>query len=226
MAKAIARTSSRYPFDFANPDPRHVDIVDIALGLSKECSWNGQLPPDEFLSVAQHCVMASEMLPPDLQFEGLLHDGEEAYVRDLASPIKSLIPQYVSLAAGITRAIRIRFDLPLEHHSSEVKDVDRNLQRMEEGAIFGNEPKFELWSPRKAFERFIERFNELYPAHLERLREHGVRTYHDRLLAHPKAHADLVEGSTIEHLPRESFRGWRSPRNAHTELLRQIWTPP
>lgn len=207
MAKAIARTSSRYPFDFANPDPRHVDIVDIALGLSKECRWNGQLPPDEFLSVAQHCVMASQMLPPDLQFEGLLHDGEEAYVRDLASPIKSLIPQYVSLAAGITRAIRIRFDLPLEHHSSEVKEVDRNLQKMEEGAIFGNESKFELWSPRQAFERFIERFNELYPAHLERLREQGVRTYHDRLVARPEAPADLVEVSSIERPTRESFTG-------------------
>lgn len=207
MAKAIARTSSRYPFDFANPDPRHVDIVDIGLGLSKECRWNGQLPPDEFLSVAQHCVMASEMLPPHQQFEGLLHDGEEAYVRDLASPIKSLIPQYVSLAAGVTRAIRIRFDLPLEHHSADVKNVDRELQEMEEGAIFGNGPKFELWSPRQAFERFIERFNELYPAHLERLRDQGVWTYHDRLVAHSQAQANPVEVPTIKITPRESFTG-------------------
>ncbi|ADP20173.1 MULTISPECIES: hypothetical protein [Achromobacter] len=207
MGKAIARTSSRYPFDFANPDPRHVDIVDIALGLSKECRWNGQLPPDEFLSVAQHCVMASQMVPPHLQFEGLLHDGEEAYVRDLASPIKHLIPQYVSLAAGVTRAIRIRFDLPLDHHSPEVKYVDSELQEMEEGAIFGNGPKFELWTPKQAFERFIERFNELYPAHLERLRERGVLTYHDRLVAHSQAHVDLVEASTIKYIPRESCRG-------------------
>ncbi|AVG44105.1 MULTISPECIES: hypothetical protein [Achromobacter] len=207
MGKAIARTSSRYPFDFANPDPRHVDIVDIALGLSKECRWNGQLPPDEFLSVAQHCVMASKMVPPHLQFEGLLHDGEEAYVRDLASPIKSLIPQYVSLAAGVTRAIRIRFDLPLDHHSPQVKDVDSELQRIEEGAIFGNGPKFDLWTPKQAFERFIERFNELYPAHLERLRERGVRTYHDCLTANSHVHVDLHEGSNIKHTPRESCTG-------------------
>lgn len=207
MGKAIARTSSRYPFDFANPDPRHVDIVDIALGLSKECRWNGQLPPDEFLSVAQHCVMASQMVPPHLQFEGLLHDGEEAYVRDLASPIKHLIPQYVSLAAGVTRAIRIRFDLPLDHHSPEVKDVDSELQEMEERAIFGNGPKFDLWTPKQAFERFIERFNELYPTHLERLRELGVRTYHDRLVALSQTHVDLVEVSTIKHTPRESCMG-------------------
>lgn len=184
MSQAIAQTQSGSPLDFANPNPRHVDIIDIALGLSKECRWNGQLPPDQFLSVAQHCVMASQMLPPELQFEGLMHDGEEAYVRDLASPIKGLLPGYVALAAGITRAIRTRFDLPIERHSPEVKSVDSALQEIERQAIFGGgrrPDEFEFWTPRQSFERFMERFNALYPSHLERLRERGVPTYHDEL---------------------------------------------
>lgn len=207
MVKAIARTTSRFPLDFADPDPRHIDIVDIGLALSKECRWNGQLPPDQFLSVAQHCVMASRMLPVELQFEGLLHDAEEAYVRDLASPIKNLLPQYVAFAAMITRAIRTRFDLPLDHHSPEVKVDDTALQSLEEGAIFGSEPSFEFWTPKESYELFVERFNELYPAHLQRLREQGVPTYHDRLATHDFFCVDSVDRLSNDHAPRESHSG-------------------
>ncbi|WP_025140902.1 hypothetical protein [Achromobacter sp. DH1f] len=209
MAKAIARTRSRYPLDFANPDPRHVDIVDIALGLSKECRWNGQLPADEFLSVAQHCVMASELLPAELQFEGLLHDGEEAYVRDLASPVKALLPQYVELAAGITLAIRTRFDLPPHHHSPQIKVVDTELQALEERAIFHGERTFEFWTPKQSYDRFMERFNELYPTHLERLRDRGVRTYHDALVMQPRHDAPRAEAAptAAAAYPRESCSG-------------------
>jgi 5'-deoxynucleotidase YfbR-like HD superfamily hydrolase len=141
--------------------------------------------------------MASELLQPELQFEGLMHDAEEAYARDLATPLKALIPQYSEVVARITRAIRIRFDLPEFAHAPEVKEVDIHLGKLEYRTLFEGAALFKLWTPQEAFHRFIQRFEELYPVHLERLRERGIPTYQSQwagsqLLSAPACTAEVA----------------------------------
>ena len=67
-----------YPF---NPSPEQIEIVDIAHGLSMVCRFSGQCP--YFYSVAEHCIHVTNVLPPSLKLEGLLHDASEAYLADL-----------------------------------------------------------------------------------------------------------------------------------------------
>lgn len=70
-----------------------VDIRDIAHHLSQQSRHGGACLV--YLSVAQHCVMVYDWLAkgghhPAVCYAGLLHDAEEAYLRDIPRPIKHL----------------------------------------------------------------------------------------------------------------------------------------
>lgn len=64
-----------------------IDIRDIAHHMSNLCRYTGAVP--QFYSVAQHSVIvANYPLKAEERAAGLLHDAAEAYLNDLASPIK------------------------------------------------------------------------------------------------------------------------------------------
>jgi hypothetical protein len=52
-----------------------------------------------------------------------MHDAAEAYMPDVASPIKSLLPDVMEMERVLWKCIAERFDLPLEI-PIEVKNVD------------------------------------------------------------------------------------------------------
>ena len=67
----------------------------------------------EFYSVAQHSVIVSERVPPEHALWGLLHDASEAYLCDVARPVKRLpeLAGYRDAEAAIMRAVSDRFGL-------------------------------------------------------------------------------------------------------------------
>lgn len=72
-----------------NPLRPSVDLIrieDIAHALSNQCRFTGHTR--EFYSVAEHSLMVSRMVPPKDALWGLLHDASEAYLSDIASPVK------------------------------------------------------------------------------------------------------------------------------------------
>lgn len=78
-----------------NPDPRDIDIEDIAHALSLICRANGHFC--RFYSVAQHCIAcAGEAAARGHSLEVilgcLLHDASEAYLCDVTRPVKKHIP--------------------------------------------------------------------------------------------------------------------------------------
>lgn len=91
----------------------HFDIDVIAHGLAKNCRYTGQCK--RFFSVAEHSVLVAKLME-DLNlgdpFEGLMHDGTEAYLSDLAAPWKALLPDYKKLEAQIELPLRRHFGLP------------------------------------------------------------------------------------------------------------------
>ncbi|OQB96746.1 MAG: hypothetical protein BWX86_00588 [Verrucomicrobia bacterium ADurb.Bin122] len=68
------------------PRPGDVCIRDIAHHLSLRARWGGATR--RLYSVAQHSVLVAEHLPEHLRIYGLLHDAAEAYLPDIAAPIK------------------------------------------------------------------------------------------------------------------------------------------
>lgn len=120
MTPAILTASGRY-FDFTNPDPRSIDVRDIAVALSRICRFTGH--PTRFYSVAQHSVLVSHLVPQEYALQGLLHDASEAYLGDVSSPLKQLLPDYKVIEHRVERAIAVAFGLPFTLHPS-VKEAD------------------------------------------------------------------------------------------------------
>lgn len=68
------------------PSPEEIAIDDIARSLAQQCRFLGHT--DAHYSIAQHCVLVSELVPARDALWGLLHDASEAYLGDLPAPIK------------------------------------------------------------------------------------------------------------------------------------------
>ena len=118
------QTLSGRQLDLVDPQPDMIDLVDITSGLANECRYAGQCR--FFYSVAQHSVLASQIVSPEHAFEALLHDATEAYLKDLPRPVKLLLPDYRALEAKLEAVIRARFGLP-SHKSREVAEADMIL---------------------------------------------------------------------------------------------------
>lgn len=82
------------PFD---PSPDSVQLEDIAHALSNVCRFSGGT--EQFYSVALHSLYVSEELAnrgagPRRRLYGLMHDASEAYLSDLAGPLKRQLRPY------------------------------------------------------------------------------------------------------------------------------------
>jgi uncharacterized protein len=103
-------TGSGNYFQFDKPELHPFSIEDIANSLSKICRFTGHT--SHFYSVAQHSVYVSRLLPLHLRLQGLLHDASEAYVGDVSSPLKRLLPEYKTIEHRVERALNAHFSLP------------------------------------------------------------------------------------------------------------------
>jgi uncharacterized protein len=162
---------------FLHPKPDMFDIVDIAHALSNNCRWTGHCKT--FFSVAEHSVFASYLVAKPFKLAALMHDASEAYLTDVAAPIKPNLTSYYELEANIMAALSVRFgfQFPL---APEIKVADTILLSEEayqllptEGqswgmwkTIQGGRPKrqhlqFGFWTPQQAEMKFLNRYQEL-----------------------------------------------------------------
>jgi hypothetical protein len=110
---------------YRDPQPEDIDIKDIAHSLSQLCRFTGHCEP--FYSVAQHSVLVSEEVPREHKLAGLLHDAVEAYIGDIASPLKwELGPRVHELEDGIARVIFAKYGVPWPMHAC-IKRADLGL---------------------------------------------------------------------------------------------------
>jgi 5'-deoxynucleotidase YfbR-like HD superfamily hydrolase len=118
--RAWQRMLSGRRLDLLNPSPLDIEIEDIAHGLARVARWNGQTKGEHAFSVAQHCVLVTEIaehLAPALSREerlaALLHDAPEYVVGDMISPFKAALGlDYKAFEQRLLAAIHIRFGLP------------------------------------------------------------------------------------------------------------------
>jgi hypothetical protein len=129
MSVAFVETYSGVKFFPLDPKPRDIKIMDIASGLSKICRYNGQCKI--FFSVAQHSLNCMDYArrmgySKRIQLLALLHDAAEAYVSDIASPIKPLIPLFGQIENNILKTIHQAFGIVFPNASEwkVIKEID------------------------------------------------------------------------------------------------------
>jgi hypothetical protein len=163
----VIKTFTGRLFDYTSFSPDDFDIVDIASALSKECRFAGHC--HEFYSVAQHSFEMSSMVHPDFSMEALLHDASEAYLKDIPSPLKRMLPDYQELERRIDSVIRIKFNLP-PIMSPEIKKADADILKIEMRSLYPerfhlghleHKPDIKCMSPTEAKSAFLMRYKLL-----------------------------------------------------------------
>lgn len=162
-----------------HPRSDEVDTADIAHALSLLCRYGGHV--DRFYSVAEHCVLMSQAVPPEHALVALLHDATEAYVCDVPRPLKRQLVGYDAIEDGVWTVIAYRFGVALGLPRA-VKDADNAILLTERNALMPRaerwgvdgeyEPlpvEIECWSPEVAERAYLDRLAELSPSTPSRL---------------------------------------------------------
>lgn len=86
---AIIRLNSGKLVDICHPKVADVTLADVSHHLSNLCRFTGG--PEHFLSVAEHAVNLSRIVPPHLAMAALHHDDHEFVLGDISTPWKALL---------------------------------------------------------------------------------------------------------------------------------------
>lgn len=166
-------TSQGLYFNFVDCEHNEVRIEDIARGLANTCRFAGQ--SRVFYSVAQHSVLASNIVRPEHARAALMHDAAEAYIGDIPKPLKRLLPDYMAIEARVEAHVFKAFGLSLPL-PEEVKHADLVLLATEQRdlmpahsdewvSIAGVTPlrgQIVPVSPRRAEQMFLDRWLDLF----------------------------------------------------------------
>lgn len=156
-----------WPLD---PLPEEVCIEDIAHALSMKCRYGGH--STFFYSVAEHSVLVSKMVPPEHARSALMHDAAEAYLPDVARPIKRSLTGFAEIEANVEAAIARRFGLDWPW-SAEIHEADATILADEKAALMVDAPaswhlphppagvKIRGWFPEDAERKFLQRWGEM-----------------------------------------------------------------
>ena len=97
----------------------------LGTRLSKLTRWNGQFRGN---TVASHSILVHSMVSaltdgnPLARLLALLHDASEAYLGDIASPLKVMIPDYLGLEQTVMSLVHKYYEIP-DWESSDFPEV-------------------------------------------------------------------------------------------------------
>jgi hypothetical protein len=167
-------------FDFLHPERSTITIEDIAHALSNICRFTGHT--SKHYSVAQHSVLVSSIVRPEYQLAALLHDAAEAFIGDVSSPLKRMLPDYKLIEERVEKALFERFGV-FEHMKRAkhlIKEADLILLATEKRDLMprtastddwemlrGVKPLPDIirpWSHVTARARFLQRYRDLFAA--------------------------------------------------------------
>lgn len=172
----VIETNSGRFVDLTQPKHDDLDIYDIAHSLSLQCRFSGHCRV--YYSVAEHSWHVARLLSqfsPEVQLAGLLHDASEAYLTDMPSPVKALMPEYREFEDNLMAKIAERFGFEYPLHPA-IKHADRVMLATEahylmpskgKGGVWGEMPRVEHnyrpigMDPKIAATNFLDKYHEL-----------------------------------------------------------------
>ena len=147
--------------------PSDIDISDIAQSLALTNRFGGHTAFP--ISVAQHSVAVSLLVPAEHAMQALLHDASEAYLGDVTKWLKetSVYDVYRAAEEQAQRSVYVTFGCESETHQL-VKDADWEMVVFECGVGYGDknwlgnstieDPAWAPWPWPRARREFLDRF--------------------------------------------------------------------
>lgn len=131
-------TFSKTVFTPEDPRPEQIELLDIAVALSRVPRFVGHT--HHFYSVAEHSILVSELSRRRTDSErikllALLHDAAEAYTSDIPTPVKQFLkPAIKDIENKIQTAIYKRFNLdpPTKEEQEYIKSLDTKAFNIED----------------------------------------------------------------------------------------------
>lgn len=178
MATELLTTVGGHRVDVFNIAPGDFTPRIVAQSLAHKCRFGGFTTP--FYSVAQHCVLVSQMCPPQFALQGLLHELDEVFLPDIPRPVKNVIlPEWRSLAEDhhITGCFSFGIDpdIPADVHTADVLALYAEAQNFVCGKLaleIAQQHKFDPFEvritplgPPEAYTLFKDRLIELTKDH-------------------------------------------------------------
>lgn len=123
------------------------DAEEIAHSLGNTCRYSGHSL--RFFSTAEHSLLVSglcEFLGLADPFEGLMHDGHEAYLVDMPSPWKAMLPDYKKFEKRLEAALRKQYNLS-PTVSDGCKQADWLALAIESRTLLPTKGNDFLWPP-------------------------------------------------------------------------------
>lgn len=173
MSNTIQTVSGQY-FFFDSPESHNFPIEEIAHALSHICRYTGHVR--QFYSVAQHSVLVSKHVPIEHAFAALMHDASEAYLGDVSSPLKQLLPDYKAYEHRVEKALFAAYGIDFPLHPcvkaadltllvTEQRDLMPHVNRLLDQRFWPDLPplpeEIVPLSHRAAKDQFLRRFYEL-----------------------------------------------------------------
>lgn len=167
----ITATGQRFYFD--RPGDFAYTVDDIAPALAKLARFTGHT--ERFLSVAEHAVLVSYLVPREHAYAALHHDDAEAFMGDISTPLKNKIPALRGLAASIEPhiAAALGFEYPFAREIHEADQIALGLEGRDE------------MPERKAWREIPPEFRDIKVAGLE---------WQSAEVAYRRRHEELVMG--------------------------------
>lgn len=176
------QTRTGIAFPLLSAEPSDVHLQDIAHALSNLCRFTGHVT--SFYSVAQHSVHVSHLVPPEYALAGLMHDATEAYLGDVSTPLKTLLPTYTAIEHNLERVIAQAFGLPWPAPAAQrtaIRQADLVALATERRDLLLPGPTWapsleairpdpeciEPASPREAYALFVLRYHDIIHRHHE-----------------------------------------------------------
>lgn len=119
--------------DLANPKASQICREDISIGLSNLCRYSGGTI--HFYSVAQHLLNCYRLARNVHKYNDIvarhvfLHDTAEAYLSDIPTPVKKMLPEYLNIEESILKSIYEYFDIsfPNDEERKIVNFIDQEI---------------------------------------------------------------------------------------------------
>jgi hypothetical protein len=121
-----------YPTD---PEATEINIYDIAHALGRICRFGGHVKVPHY-SVAQHSVLVSRIVPPELALTGLLHDAAEAYIGDVVKPFKRNLGVYAAGGFVSLESLERKWWRRIAEKFGALRDMPRQIKDADMRALW------------------------------------------------------------------------------------------